>query len=105
MSARNPVVHFEMPYENRDRMANFYTQAFGWKMQKLGEEMGSYVIAHTSETDENNMVKTPGTINGGFFPQKPDWPAQYPSVVIAVDDIKAAVKNCTDWPSNILFTC
>jgi predicted enzyme related to lactoylglutathione lyase len=102
MSARNPVVHFEMPYEDRDRMADFYTQAFGWKMQKLGEEMGSYVIAHTAETDENNMVKTPGTINGGFFPQKPDWPAQYPSVVIAVDDIKAAVKMVTDSGGEVL---
>jgi len=93
MSAMNPVVHFEMPYGDRDRMAEFYTKAFGWKMTKFGEDMGNYVTAQTTETDENNMVQRPGAINGGFFPKKPDWPAQYPSVVIAVDDIQKAMKE------------
>ncbi len=89
----NPVVHFEMPYENHERLMKFYTDAFGWKMQKLGKDMGDYVIAATTETDENRMVKRSGAINGGFFPKKPDWPAQYPSVVIAVADIKKAMKK------------
>ena len=29
----NPVVHFEMPAEDKNRMADFYTKAFGWKTQ------------------------------------------------------------------------
>jgi uncharacterized protein len=29
----NPVVHFEMPAEEKSRMADFYTKAFGWKTQ------------------------------------------------------------------------
>ena len=90
----NPVVHFEMPYEDRDRMADFYTKAFGWKMNKLGEEMGGYVIAETSETDANRMVQKPGNINGGFFKKSPESPS--PSIVIAVTDINAAMKNVTD---------
>lgn len=89
----NPVVHFEMPYENSDRVAKFYSQVFGWQMNPTGPEMGDYVLAGTTETDEKRMVKTPGTINGGFFPKNPEWPAQYPSVVIAVQDINAAMKN------------
>jgi predicted enzyme related to lactoylglutathione lyase len=32
-------------------------------------------------------------INGGFYPKKDDWPAQYPSVVIAVDDINTSMKK------------
>lgn len=87
----NPVVHFEMPFENRERMAKFYQSAFGWKTQLLGEEMGNYVLAITTETDDSGPKK-PGAINGGFYPKKPDWPAQFPSVVIAVDDIKASMK-------------
>jgi predicted enzyme related to lactoylglutathione lyase len=91
MSKRNPVVHFEMPYTDQERLAKFYESAFNWKMNKTGEEMGHYVVAHTTETDENRMVKTPGTINGGFFKRtKPD---QRPSVVIAVDDIREAMKQ------------
>ena len=47
----SPVVHFEMPAENRKRVADFYTDVFGWKTQMLGQEMGEYVIATTTETD------------------------------------------------------
>jgi len=88
----NPVVHFEMPYDNRVRMAKFYESVFGWKTQMLGEEMGNYVLATTTESGESGPQK-PGAINGGFFAKKPDWPAQYPSVVIAVDDIKESLKK------------
>jgi len=98
----NPVVHFEMPYEDQQRLANFYSKAFGWQMQKMGSEMGDYITAATSETDENRMVKTPGTINGGFFPKKPDWPAQYPSVVISVNNIKDAMKKVSDAGGKVL---
>ena len=92
MSKPCPVVHFEMPYENRQRMATFYQSAFGWQTQMFGAEMGNYVMAMTTEM--NGCVPTrPGAINGGFYEKKPDWPAQYPSVVIAVDDIDAAMKQ------------
>ena len=50
------VVHFEMPYGNRDRMAKFYESAFGWQTQKLGEEMGNYVLATTAESDTAVMT-------------------------------------------------
>ena len=89
----NPVVHFEMPYENRERLRKFYQKAFGWQMLETGKEMGDYVIAVTSETDENRMVTRPGTINGGFFPQIPGGSALHPSVVIAVEDIKKGMKD------------
>ena len=88
----NPVVHFEMPYDDRQRMAAFYQSAFGWQTQLLGAEMGNYVVAHTTETVDG-MVSTPGTINGGFYERKADWPAQHPSVVIAVDDPRTAMQQ------------
>jgi predicted enzyme related to lactoylglutathione lyase len=91
----NPVVHFEMPYDDRGRMTKFYESAFGWQTQTLGEDMGNYVLATTTETDQNGP-KRPGAINGGFFPRKPDWPAQYPSMVIAVDDINESIRKITD---------
>ena len=98
---KNPVVHFEMPYENHERLSKFYSNAFGWEMNKMGDEMGGYVTAATAETDENRMVKTPGTINGGFYPKQPNVPNE-PSVVISVDDIKAAMKKITDAGGKIL---
>jgi predicted enzyme related to lactoylglutathione lyase len=84
----NPVTHFEMPAEDRKRMAGFYTKVFGWKTQQLGEEMGNYVLVTTTDSDEKGRPKTVGTINGGFFQKADDKPSQYPSVVIAVEHIK-----------------
>ncbi len=98
----NPVVHFEMPYENADRVAAFYKKAFGWKMDKTGPEYGGYVTAHTAETDENRMVKTPGTINGGFYDKKAQHVSPMPSVVISVDDIQAAMKAVTDAGGSVV---
>jgi uncharacterized protein len=92
MSQMCPVVHFEMPAEDRDRMTGFYEEAFGWKAQKLGPEMGNYVIVTTTETDAKPGAPA-GAINGGFFPKKADWPAQVPAIVIAVKDIKAAMRK------------
>jgi predicted enzyme related to lactoylglutathione lyase len=87
-----PVVHFEMPYDDAKRVAAFYEQAFGWGMQPFGEDMGNYVLAQTTETVEGRPTN-PGAINGGFFPKRADMPGQHPSVVIAVKDIQAAMKN------------
>jgi predicted enzyme related to lactoylglutathione lyase len=50
----DPVVHFEMPAEDRKRMADFYSDVFGREAQMLGEEMGNYVTVTTSETDEDS---------------------------------------------------
>jgi uncharacterized protein len=89
----NPVVHFEMPAEDRKRMTDFYTKVFGWKTEQLGEDMGNYVLATTTESDENGYPRKPGAINGGFFQKTDDKPSQYPSVVIAVTDVKEHMKN------------
>lgn len=88
-----PVVHFEMGYEDRERMKKYYSDVFGWTMQQMGAEMGNYVVAQTAETNDKGMVKTPGTINGGFYKKTDDPLSHAPSVVIAVEDIKAAVEK------------
>lgn len=90
----DPVVHFEIPVENRDRAAEFYTRAFGWQASKMGQEMGNYVVVTTTEVDPKTFRPvTPGAINGGLYTKQPDHPAQYPSVVIAVEDITRSMEN------------
>ena len=89
----NPVIHFEMPAKDRKRMISFYTKAFGWKTELLGEEMGNYVLVTPTETDEKGRPKEPGAINGGFFQKTDDPVSQYPSVVIAVENIKEHIKK------------
>lgn len=100
----DPVVHFEMPYDNRDRMVAFYRAAFGWELQAMGEQMGNYVLATTARPGRGNAPpQAPaGAINGGFYPRNPDWPAQVPSVVIAVQDIAASMKKVSGAGGEVL---
>lgn len=97
----NPVVHFELPAEDRRRMANFYEKAFDWQTQLLGPEMGKYVVVTTTESDDNGP-KRPGAINGGFYKKQDGMPAQYPSVVIAVDDLEKSMKKVTNAGGRVL---
>lgn len=98
-----PVVHFEMPYENRERMAEFYHKAFGWHCNLLGPEMGEYVVVMTSEEDpETKRPQKAGMINGGFYKKPEDKMGQAPSVVIATDNIKDSMKQVTEAGGTIL---
>ncbi len=97
----NPVVHFEMPYEEGKRLTDFYAKAFGWQLNNAGEQMGNYITATTTETDENRMVKRPGTINGGFYPKSSGAPTE-PSVVIAVQNIEESMKKIEDAGGKLL---
>ena len=91
----DPVVHFEMTAKDNNRMRKFYEMAFGWQTEQLGGEMGEYILVTTTELDEKTgFPKRTGAINGGFYQRSEDEPeSQYPSIVIAVDDIKKAMKK------------
>lgn len=97
----NPVVHFEMPYKDGKRVSKFYETAFGWGMNDAGKEMGHYIVAQTAETDKNRMVKTPGTINGGFYKQSKSQ-NPYPSFVISVENIDTAMDMVVKAGGKIL---
>jgi hypothetical protein len=97
----NPVVHFELPYIDGKRASKFYETVFGWKMQDLGENMGNYMLATTAETDAKPGSPA-GAINGGLYPTKPDWPAQYPSIVIGVENIDESIKKINNSGGKVL---
>lgn len=83
-------------------MGDFYANVFGWNIQHLGPEMMDYVVVHTAETDENNMVKQPGAINGGFYQRTEDPALNAPSVVISVNNIRDHIKKVTAAGGKIL---
>ena len=88
----DPVVHFEIPCDDRERIARFYSQVFGWKCEMLGPEMGNYVVVTTADKDGPPHGKR-GAIGGGFYTRTKEMPAQFPSVVIAVQDVRASMKK------------
>ncbi|HVZ12712.1 MAG TPA: VOC family protein [Patescibacteria group bacterium] len=93
--SKNPVIHFEMPYKDAKRASDFYNNAFGWGMMKMGDDMGGYIVAQTADTDENRMVKTPGTINGGLYDESrvenPEDRTVH--VIISVENINKAMED------------
>ena len=98
----NPVVHFEMPYEDEKRVSDFYANVFGWPHRAMGSQVGNYVVVTTTDSDAKTGRPTkPGAINGGFF-KKTKETGSSPSVVIAVDDIKEHVKKVTAAGGRIL---
>jgi predicted enzyme related to lactoylglutathione lyase len=88
----DPVIHFEMPAEDSERVRKFYESAFGWQTTPLGPETDDFVLAFTIETDEKTrMPKKRGAINGGFYRRtKPD---EQIKLTILVDDVREAMTK------------
>jgi len=83
------VVHFEIPYDNKDRASKFYSEIFGWKLLDIPEM--DYTLVHAAKTDKNNMVAEPGAINGGLFHRNDV--AKQPMIVIGVQSIDETIKK------------
>ena len=97
----NPVVHFELPYVDEQRIATFYKSVFGWELTHLGEDSGNYILATTATADAKPGFPA-GAINGGFYSVKPDWPDQFPSIVIGVEDINETIERIKNNRGKVL---
>ncbi len=83
------IVHFEIPADDVKRASKFYKGAFGWSMQQSAPM--EYWMVQTTEVDENQMPKNPGTINGGLA--KRGGPLKSIVVTIMVSDIDKALAK------------
>ncbi len=83
------VVHFEIPAENVKKIMKFYSDVFGWKIEKSPMPM-DYWVVQTVPIDEKGTPIRPG-INGGIFPKenKKLGPVNY----ISVDSIDKGIKK------------
>jgi predicted enzyme related to lactoylglutathione lyase len=86
MSGR--VVHFEVPFEDRERAGGFYSDAFGWKLVPIPEM--SYTLVTTGPS-EQGPPSEPGFINGGMLERGAEL--RGPVVTIEVDDIDATLRR------------
>lgn len=101
----NPVIHFELPCRDRERIGRFYAGAFGWKLQFLGPEMGHYTVVTTADPQNPPPAPpgaVPGCINGGFFIADAQMPAQHPGIVIGVQDLRAAMARVAQAGGSVL---
>ena len=86
------VVHFEIPVDDRERAKGFYSSVFEWELND--NDMGGgivYTSIRTVPTDERQMPKEPGAINGGIMNRTADTRA--PVVTIEVGSIDESLKK------------
>jgi predicted enzyme related to lactoylglutathione lyase len=83
------VIHFKIPYRNKENAFKFYTKLFRWKLQDIPEM--EYTILHTAIIDKNNIVNKKGVLHGGLFHGKKSGKELL--LVIGVQSIDKTVKK------------
>jgi len=86
------IVHFEIPANDVEKIKKFYSELFGWKIEKMPGGMDYWGIL-TVPVDEKGMPVRPG-VNGGMMKrQNPDHkPINYISVE-SVDEYSKKVMQ------------
>ena len=85
----NKVVHFEIPFDDKERAMKFYGEIFGWSLTDMPQM--NYVMAESAEAGESGVPKEPGAINGGLFQRPKEAP--HPTIYLAVASIDATLKK------------
>ncbi len=85
----NKVSHFEIPFDDQARAQKFYSEVFGWEINKFGDM--DYWIVKTCNSDQNMKPVEPGAINGGLL--KRDETGKNPVIVVDVPDIEEHLKK------------
>ena len=85
------VVHFDIPSDNLERTKKFYTELFGWKMDKmLGTDQREYWMFSTTTNDRGNSSSGGGggeqqTVSGGMMERQ--MPQEPIMIYIGVDSV------------------
>ena len=84
------VVHFEITYDDLERVKEFYASAFEWGLQTVPDMQ--YTVVMTTPVDEKTQLPLEsGAINGGLTERSADVPA--PVITIQVDSIDDSLKK------------
>jgi predicted enzyme related to lactoylglutathione lyase len=85
------IVHFEIPSDNLERTKKFYTDLFGWKMEKMpGTGQREYWMFSTTTNDRGNSSNSGGggeqrTVGGGMMERQ--MPQEPIMIYIGVDSV------------------
>jgi predicted enzyme related to lactoylglutathione lyase len=91
------IIHFEIPADNVEKIKTFYTDLFGWKIQKLpGME---YYSIETVPVDEKGNTERPG-VNGGLY--KREQPQQQALNYVYVESVEEYSKKVTSLGGQIV---
>jgi predicted enzyme related to lactoylglutathione lyase len=98
--ADHTIVHFEIPAEDTEKMRNFYSELFGWKIYRCPGPTEYWMIETVPVDKQGNTVR-PG-VNGAMC--KKDNPNVKPINYILVDDIDESIQKITELGGTITQT-
>lgn len=92
------VVHFEVPFDDRQRAMSFYQKVFGWQLEEMPEL--DYVGVLTGPAGDDGRPAEPGFIGGGMTSRG----AQNSAVVITIDsdDIDETLAQVTEHGGTVV---
>ena len=83
------IIHFEVPADDVEKLRQFYSTLFGWKIEKTPGPVDYWMI-NTVPVDEKGMPLRPG-VNGGMM--KKQSPEHKPVNYIAVESVDKYAKK------------
>jgi predicted enzyme related to lactoylglutathione lyase len=86
------IIHFEIPVDEPERAIKFYTEVFGWKIEKMSGSQMEYWTVNAGD------IKEPG-INGAMMTRGQD---ECVVDVIGVTDIDEYIKKIKSGGGKIL---
>jgi predicted enzyme related to lactoylglutathione lyase len=100
-SSHHGVVHFEIPASDPDKLSQFYSQLFGWNIQKM--EMGGteYWVTNSVPVGEDFMPTERGAINGGIY--KRQDANQMPTNYVNVESVDQYVNKAHSLGAKVLM--
>ena len=93
----NTIVHFEIPADDPEKLAEFYRQLFGWKFQH--EPSMNYWLIETVPTDEQGRPTEPG-VNGGMMRRMA--PQQQITNYVGVPSVDECVKMAQELGATVV---
>jgi predicted enzyme related to lactoylglutathione lyase len=92
------IIHFEIPANDVEKLRKFYTDLFGWKIEKSPGPI-PYWLIETVPADEKGTPVRPG-VNGGMY--KKDQPELKTVNYISVESIDEYIKKIKALGGKIL---
>jgi len=83
------IVHFDIPAEDVEKLKNFYSELFGWKIYRCPGPI-EYWMIETVPVDEKGAPVRPG-VNGAMC--KKDQPQLKPVNYILIEDIDESIQK------------
>ena len=87
-------MHFEIPADDTEKLKKFYSDLFGWSMNKYPGPTTYYLVG-TVPVDEKTMMPLRPGVNGGLYDRKDASSPQYakPTNHISVESVEEYSKK------------